>query len=83
MCKALYQKLIQKVGIDKVAHFAVSAFITLAFGKFVHWVIAAIAAMALGIAKEYLDGRTGGSFDKKDLLADALGMLAGTLILII
>ena len=65
----MLRRLIQKIGTDKIAHAAVSAFLTL--------------ALALGIAKEYLDGRTGGSFDKKDLLADALGVLAGTLILII
>ena len=79
----MLRRLIQRIGTDKIAHAAVSAFLTLALGQFVHWVIAAIAALALGIAKEYLDGRTGGSFDKKDLLADALGVLAGALILII
>ena len=79
----MLRRLIQKIGTDKIAHAAVSAFLTLALGRFVHWVIAAIAALALGIAKEYLDGRTGGSFDKKDLLADLAGVLAATLIMII
>lgn len=79
MCKALYQKLIQKVGIDKVAHFAVSAFLVLALGRFVHWAISAGVVIALGVAKELWDG----AFDKKDLLADVLGVLLGTVLLLI
>lgn len=79
MCKAFYQKLIQKVGIDKVAHFAVSAFLTLALGRFIHWAISACVVLALGFFKELLDG----SIDKKDLIADAIGVVAGTLLLIL
>lgn len=73
------QKIVAKIGIDKVAHFAVSAFLTLALGRFVHWAISAGVVIALGIAKELWDG----AFDKKDLLADVLGVLLGTMLLLI
>lgn len=77
-----YQKFIQKVGIDKVAHFAVSAFLTLALGRFVHIAIAAGAVFALGAAKELYDiPKTG--FDMKDLVADFLGILTGVATLLI
>lgn len=79
MCKALYQKLIQKVSIDKVAHFAVSAFLVLALGRFIHWAISACVVLALGIVKELLDG----SIDKRDLLSDAIGVCIGGILLII
>ena len=65
--------------MDKVAHFAVSAFLTLALGRFIHWAISACVVLALGLVKELLDG----SIDKKDLIADAIGVVAGTLLLIL
>lgn len=71
-----YQKLIQKVGIDKIAHFFGSAFLALALGRFVHWAIAAGVTLALGVAKELFDGVV----DWKDLLADALGVAFGIII---
>lgn len=73
------QKIVAKIGMDKIAHFAVSAFITLAIGRFLHWTIAAGIALCLGVAKEVLDG----TIDNKDLLVDALGVLLGVVILII
>lgn len=73
------QKIVAKIGIDKVAHFAVSAFLTLALGRFIHWAISAGVVIALGVAKELWDG----AFDKKDLLADVLGVLLGTVSLLI
>lgn len=74
-----YQKLIQKVGIDKVAHFFGSAFLVLALGRFVHWAISAGGVLVLGVAKELWDG----AFNKKDLLADAIGVMIGGILLII
>lgn len=79
MCKALYQKLIQKVGLDKIVHFLACLCITLVVGRFLHWGIAAGTAMVVGLIKEIMDK----PFDKKDLLADAIGALLGLLILLI
>lgn len=79
MCKAFYQKLIQKIGVDKLAHFFGSAFLALALGRFIHWGISAGVVVALGVAKELWDG----AFDKKDLLADFLGVLLGAVLLLI
>lgn len=73
------QKIVAKIGMDKVAHFAVSAFLTLALGRFIHWAISACVVLALGVAKELWDG----AFDKKDFLADVLGVLLGTVLLLI
>lgn len=79
MCRAFYQKLIQKVGIDKIAHFAVSAFLVLATGRFLHWAISVCVGLAFGLAKEMLDK----DFNWKDLLADVIGVVAGVAILLI
>lgn len=73
------QKIVGFIGLDKIAHFLACACITLTIGKFLHWGIAAGIAMAVGLIKEIMDK----SFDTKDLLADALGVLAGTLITIL
>lgn len=66
-------------GIDKIAHFAVSAFIAIALGKFIHWAIALVITVAIGFAKELIDSK----FDWKDILADSLGILIATFINII
>lgn len=73
------QKIVASIGIDKITHFAVSAFIAIALGKFVHWAIALAITVAIGFAKELTDSR----FDWKDILADSLGILIATLINII
>ena len=70
-------------GIDKVAHFALSAFLCLAASRFLPVWAGIAATMALGIGKELYDARTGGRWDWKDLLADALGVMVATIIVII
>lgn len=74
-----YQKIVSKIGLDKIAHFFVSAFLTLALGHFFHPAVAAAVTLALGSLKEVLDGK----IDWKDLLADGLGTLTGILVLIV
>ena len=73
------QKIVAKIGMDKIAHFFGSAFLVLALGRFIHWAISACVVLALGVAKELWDG----TIDKKDLLADVLGVLLGTVLLLI
>ena len=72
-------RFIGRVGIDKICHFAVSAFLTLALGRFVHWAIAAVVVALLGIAKELLDG----TVDWRDLVADAVGIIIATILILI
>ena len=79
MCRRKIQEIICKIGMDKLVHFFCSAFLTIALGHFFHWGIAAGITLALGVAKELSDSYV----DKKDLIADALGVLLGALILII
>lgn len=73
------QRIVARIGMDKVAHFAMSAFLTLGLGRFIHWAIASCVVLALGVAKELWDG----TFDKRDLFADAIGVVIGTIIAII
>lgn len=77
------QKIVTKIGIDKVAHFFGSAFLVLAFGLAVHWVIAVLCTALLGIAKELLDKSYGGAFDKWDLVADGAGIALSAILLML
>lgn len=74
-------KVIDWLGKDGVLHVFFSAVLCSALG----WVLpawaAAVLAMAVGVGKELVwDKWMGrGTFDKKDLVADALGVLLGAL----
>lgn len=74
-------KVIDWLGRDGVLHVICSAVICSVLG----WVLpawaAAVLAMAVGVGKEVVwDKWMGrGTFDKKDLAADALGVLLGLL----
>lgn len=70
------KRVVLKIGLDKIAHFFGCAFLTLAFGHFFNMMIAAAVVLTIGIIKEVIDG----VFDWKDLLADALGIAAATII---
>ena len=72
--------LIQKIGLDKIAHFFACAFLTLAFGHLFHWITGALLTACLGVLKEYLIDKT---VDWKDLLADGLGILLAVGVLLI
>ena len=76
MCRDKIQEIIRKIGVDKIAHFFGSAFLALALGRFIHPAIAALVTLTLGLVKEVLDAK----FDKRDLLADALGVILGIAI---
>jgi uncharacterized protein YfiM (DUF2279 family) len=78
-----YKEVIRKVGIDKVAHFALSAFLCLAIARFLPLWVGITATMALGIGKEVYDAKTGGKVDWKDLIADGLGIVLATIITMI
>ena len=73
------QRIVTRIGMDKIAHLFGSAFLTRALGHFIHWAIASCIVLALGVAKELWDG----TFDKRDLLADAIGVVIGAIIAII
>ncbi len=61
-----------EVGVfDKPLHFVLSFLLAL-----IHPVVAAVA----GVGKEVFDALTGGFVDGWDLLADALGIVAGVLV---
>ena len=79
----MLRRLIQRIGTDKIAHAAVSAFLTLALGRFLPFWAGASIALALGIGKELYDSGTGGKWDWKDILADAAGTVTATILLLI
>lgn len=70
------RRIIVRVGIDKLLHFFVSAYIVLALSLFIHWEIAVAVAFLLGVAKELMDGQ----IDWKDLAADTLGICASIIL---
>ena len=79
----MIRSFVQRIGIDKVAHFALSAFLCLAAGLFLPVWAALMTALALGIGKELYDARTGGKWDWKDLLADMAGTITAVFLLLI
>ena len=83
MFRAFYNRFIQRVGIDKIAHFSVSGLLVFVFGKFLPFWAASILVLVLGIAKEIYDAKMGGKIDFKDLLADLLGVALATIVILI
>ena len=75
----IVEKLVARIGIDKVAHFFGSAFLCLALGRFIHWGLAVLVTLAVGFAKELLDPK----FNWWDILADTLGVAVGTVLLLL
>ena len=71
---------IQKIGTDKIAHFSISAFLTLGFAYFFPVWVAVVIVTTVGFGKEYIDYKNGGKFDWKDIQADMLGIIAATVI---
>ena len=74
-------KAIDWLGRDGVLHVICSAVICSVLGWVLPAWLAAVLAMAVGVGKEVVcDKWMGrGTFDKKDLVADALGVLLGAL----
>ena len=79
----MFRRFIQRVGIDKIAHFSVSGLLVFVFGKFVPFWAASILVLILGISKEIYDAKMGGKFDFRDLLADLLGVAVATIVILI
>ena len=89
-----FQSFIKRIGgEDKVLHFETCCLITmvvallnmnvLGLGIEVSAVLACMIAIIAGILKESYDYNTYGLFDRKDIIADALGAFAGLLIIIL
>lgn len=82
--RKLYIKIytaVIKIGIDKIAHFSVSAFLALALCNMgASALIAGIAVMAVGIIKEIIDKDLSGYFDVRDIIADASGIVIALII---
>ena len=94
ICKKVYdgyQKLVAKVGADRLVHLFLSVAATLVgalvlcrtFAMLPVWVaawISALAVFALGLRKERADADYGGGFDKVDLTWGAAGCAVGFIV---
>ena len=89
-----FQRFIKRIGgEDKVLHFETCCLITmvvallnmnvLGLGIAASAVSAGMISIIAGILKESYDYNTYGLFDRKDIIADALGAFAGLLIIIL
>lgn len=76
----MWRRVISRIGLDKVTHFSVSAFLSLALCRFLPLWVAVIVVAVLGVTKEVIDAKTGGKMDKKDLVADALGVAVASIL---
>lgn len=97
ICKKVYdgyQKLVAKVGADRLVHLFLSVAATLVcamvlcrtFAMLPVWVaagISALATFALGLRKERADAEYGGGFDKVDLMWGAAGCAVGFIVCVI
>ena len=90
----IFQRFIKRIGgDDKVLHFETCCLITmvvallnmnvLGLGIASSAVSAGMISIIAGILKESYDYNTYGLFDRKDIIADALGAYAGFLIIIL
>lgn len=94
ICKKVYegyQKLVVKVGADRLVHLFLSVAATLVgalvlcrtFATLPVWVaalISALATFALGLRKEDADADYGGGFDKVDLMWGGIGCAVGFIV---
>ena len=82
------RKFIEKVGMDKVAHFLACVLVTLVvaivfekttagLSSLAYAFMGAFAAIVAGVIKEVADFLSGERFDMQDLIADATGAVAG------
>ena len=89
-----YQRLVAKVGADRLVHLFLSVATTLvgtlalcrAFAMLPVWVTAMISALAVftvGLRKENADAEYGGGFDKVDLMWGATGCVIGFVVCIL
>lgn len=97
ICKKVYdgyQKLVAKVGADRLVHLLLSVVATLVgalvlcrtFAALPVWVaalISALAVFAVGLRKERADAEYGGGFDKVDLMWGAAGCAFGFVVCIL
>lgn len=97
ICKRVYdgyQKLVAKVGADRLVHLFLSVAATVVgamvlcrtFAALPVWVaalISALAAFAFGLRKERADAEYGGGFDKVDLMWGGIGCAVGFVVCIL
>jgi len=70
-----------EVAEDKAIHSLVCFIIVIVFNLIVGLFWASIIALVIGVIKELLDIKTTG-FDKKDLLADVIGIIVAVICII-
>lgn len=88
----MFNKLIvwARQNIDKVCHYLVCLLISLltiltmsmlmGVSTWISGIVGFIITVIIGILKEVYDSKHGGIFDKRDLTADIIGGISGTVI---
>ena len=85
------RKIIEKVGMDKVAHFLACVLVTLVvaivfekttagLSSLAYAFMGAFAAIVAGVIKEAADLLSGERFDLHDLIADVIGAVTGFIL---
>lgn len=73
----------ERIGVDRLAHFAVSLAVAVAVTVNIGAVWGVVLTLALGVAKECHDERYRYGWDWKDLAADAVGVAVGVALAVI
>lgn len=72
-------KFFELIALDGCKHIILSAVIAVVLNIFLPAWTAGLIALAVGVAKEYVDHYHDGQVDVKDLLCDLMGVLIGVL----
>ena len=72
-------KFFELIALDGCKHIILSAVIAVVLNIFLPAWAAGLIALAVGVAKEYVDHYHDGQVDVKDLLCDLMGVLIGVL----
>ena len=87
-----FQKILNKIGADKVLHAETCCLIVMLVGFFCESLglsielscfVAGFIAWCAGIWKELYDEKTYGGFDWNDIKADVVGIVIGILIIVL
>jgi hypothetical protein len=72
-------KFFELIALDGCKHIILSAVMAVVLNIFLPAWAAGLIALAVGVAKEYVDHYHDGQVDVKDLLCDLMGVLIGVL----
>ena len=66
--------------MDKLLHFVVCLILSFTLSYFLSWQAGVVVPLLLSILKEIIDQIRYNGWDRKDLIADIIGIILGTII---